>query len=66
MEPKKQEAVKTRKEAAQYLRICLTTLSRLDIPKTQVRRRVFYRQSVLDKWLYEHTSTQVVINGERR
>jgi hypothetical protein len=43
------------KQAADYLQICTTTLDRLDIPRTQVRRRVFYRPSVLDLWLAEHT-----------
>ncbi|GHU30307.1 hypothetical protein FACS1894172_03320 [Spirochaetia bacterium] len=58
------DSLKTRKEAAQYLRVCLTTLARLGIPKTQVRRRVLYRQTVLDQWLSENTKPQAK-NGER-
>jgi len=46
-------AVLSRKEAAQYLKICKTTLDRLTIPKTRIRRRVVYRQSALDQWLAE-------------
>ncbi|WP_010259917.1 helix-turn-helix domain-containing protein [Treponema primitia] len=47
--------VKTRQEAAQYLRVCLSTLSKLEIPSIKVRRRVLYQQSVLDAWLQDHT-----------
>jgi hypothetical protein len=47
----------TRKEAGEYLGgICLTTLSRLNIPRVQIRRRVFYRKNDLDQWLTEHIS----------
>jgi hypothetical protein len=45
----------TRRAAAEYLKICRTTLDRLDIPRTHVRRRVLYRRAVLDRWLAEHT-----------
>ena len=44
-----------RKEAAKYLRICLTTLDRLDIPKIRIRKKVFYKPDVLDKWLDEQS-----------
>jgi hypothetical protein len=42
--------------AAQYLGgICLSTLDKLQIPKVQIRRRVFYRLTDLEKWLTDHT-----------
>ena len=44
-----------RKTAAAYLHICPTTLSRLDIPKTKIRRRVLYRQTVLEAWVQKNT-----------
>jgi len=40
-----------RKEAAVYLRICLSTLDHLMIPRIKIRRRVLYRRSELDRWL---------------
>ena len=43
--------VLSRREAAEYLGVCKTTLDRLNIAKTQIRRRVLYRKEVLDKWL---------------
>jgi len=46
----------SRKEAAEYLGVCRTTLDRLNIAKTQIRRRVLYRKEVLDKWLAQHTT----------
>ena len=45
----------SRKEAAEYLGVCKTTLDRLGISKTQVRRRVLYRKEILDKWLSQQT-----------
>ena len=50
-----QENVLSRKEAAEFLGICKTTLDRMDIPRTKVRRRVLYRQSVLIQWLEKNT-----------
>jgi hypothetical protein len=50
-----QEQVLSRKEAAAFLKICKTTLDRADIPRTRVRRRVLYRQSVLLSWLERNT-----------
>jgi len=41
----------SRKQAAQFLGVCLTTLDRLDIPRTQVRKRVLFRKTTLEKWL---------------
>jgi len=46
-----------RKQAAEYLRVCKTTLDRLDCPKIRLRRRVLFSKITLDKWLLEHTST---------
>jgi hypothetical protein len=43
----------SRKLAAQFLGVCVTTLDRLDIPRTKVRRRVLYRKITLDNWLME-------------
>jgi len=50
------KTVLSRKEAAAYLGVCKTTLDRLNIAKTQIRRRVLYRKEVLDKWLMQHTT----------
>jgi len=41
----------SRKEAAAYLGICLTTLDRLDIPKTRVRHKIIYRRETINKWI---------------
>jgi hypothetical protein len=45
----------SRKQAAVFLGICKTTLDRLDIPRTKIRRRVMYKRDILRKWLDEHT-----------
>jgi hypothetical protein len=45
----------SRKQAAELLGICRTTLDRLDIPRTKIRRRVMYKRTVLEQWLNEHT-----------
>ena len=45
----------SRKEAAVYLGVCKTTLDRLDIARTKIRRRVLYRREILDKWLNKQT-----------
>jgi len=47
--------VMSRREAAEYLRIGKSTLDKLNIPKTQIRRRVLYRKEILDKWLSQQT-----------
>jgi len=47
--------VLSRREVAAFLGICLTTLDRLDIPRTRVRHRVMFKRDVLNKWLDEHT-----------
>ena len=50
----------SRKQAAQFLGICLTTLDRLDIPRTRIRHRVLYKRDVLNKWIDSQTE-----NGKR-
>jgi hypothetical protein len=45
--------IMSRREAAAYVGICLATLDCLGIPKTQIRRRVFYRKATLDRWVAE-------------
>ena len=47
--------VLSRKKAAAFLGVCLTTLDRLNIPRTRVRHRVLYRRDVLDRWVVEQT-----------
>jgi len=45
----------SRKQAADFLGVCLTTLDRLDIPRTRVRHRVLYKRDVLLKWIDDQT-----------
>ena len=45
----------SRKQAAQLLGICLTTLDRLDIPRTRIRHRVLFKRDVLNKWIDDQT-----------
>jgi len=45
----------SRREAAAVLGICLTTLDRLDIPRTRVRHRVMFKRNVIAKWIDDHT-----------
>jgi len=47
--------VLSRKETAAFLGVCLTTLDRLDIPRTKVRHRVLYKREVINKWIDQHT-----------
>jgi hypothetical protein len=44
-----------RSEAARFLGIGLNTLALLDIPKTKIRKRILYRQDILEKWVKENT-----------
>jgi hypothetical protein len=53
-----QNGLLSRKEAAKFLGVCKTTLDRLDIPRTKLRQRVLYRQSVLEQWLCDHTQAE--------
>ena len=57
--------VLSRREAAAYLGICLTTLDRLDIPRTRVRHRVMFKREVLNKWIDEHTETKKPVTPKR-
>jgi len=45
----------SRKKAAAFLGICLTTLDRLDIPRTKIRHKTMYKRDVLNKWIDDHT-----------
>jgi hypothetical protein len=47
--------VMNRKQAAAFLGICRTTLDSLDIPRTQIRRKVFYKREAICKWLDTHS-----------
>jgi len=47
--------VLSRREAAVFIGVCLTTLDRLDIPRTRVRHRVMYKRDIINKWIDEHT-----------
>jgi hypothetical protein len=45
-------AVLTRKSAASYIGVCVTTLDRLDdLPRVNIRGRVFYRPADIETWL---------------
>lgn len=44
-----------RSEAARFLGIGINTLSLLDIPKTQIRKRILYRRDILARWAEEST-----------
>jgi len=50
---KTQQEIMSRAEAANFLGICLTTLDRLNIPRTKIRKRVLYRKATLDTWVAE-------------
>jgi len=41
----------TRRETSEYLHIAKSTLDKLDIPKIQIRRRIFFRREAVNKWL---------------
>jgi len=45
----------SRKQTAALLGICLTTLDRLDIPRTRIRHRVMFKRDVLNKWIDAQT-----------
>jgi len=50
--------VLSRKIAARYIGVCLTTLDRLNIPRVQIRKRVMYRKATLDSWLAKQERTE--------
>jgi hypothetical protein len=45
----------SRREAAAFLGVCLTTLDRLDIARTRIRHRVMFKREALNRWVDEHT-----------
>ena len=45
----------SRKEAAELLGVCLTTLDRLGLQRTKIRHRTLYKREVLVKWVDDHT-----------
>ena len=47
-----------RSEAARFLGVGLNTLAILDIPKTQIRRRVLYQRDILEKWVKDRTGKE--------
>ena len=47
-----------RSEAARFLGGGLNTLALLDIPKTQIRRRILYRRDILEKWVKDKTEEE--------
>ena len=53
-----------RREAAQYLGVCLTTLDRLDIPRSRMRHRVAYKREELKKWFDNQTEKKRGKNHE--
>jgi predicted DNA-binding transcriptional regulator AlpA len=48
------ETVLSRREAAAYLKVCLSTLYKLSIPKVKICRRTFYRPSDIERWIAHH------------
>jgi len=53
--PEKAGEIMSRKETAKYLGICLTTLDRLNIPRTRVGKRVMFTRDALNKWIAGNT-----------
>jgi hypothetical protein len=47
--------IMSRRETAAFFGFFLTTLDRLDIPRTKIRHRVMYKRDVLNRWIDEHT-----------
>jgi len=45
----------SRKETAKLLGVCMTTLDRLEIPRTRIRHRIMFKREVLNKWIDDHT-----------
>jgi hypothetical protein len=52
------ETVLTRREAADYLRVCLSVFDKLGVPRIQVRRKMLFRLETLDKWLAENEAVR--------
>ena len=49
------DEVLDRKATSRLIGVCLTTLSRLDIPRIKIRRRVLYKRSVIMDYLDSKT-----------
>jgi len=49
----------SRRQVAEFLGICRTTLDRLDIPRTKIGRRVVFKREALDKWIDDHTEKEM-------
>jgi len=61
MQDKEKRAdILTRKEVAEFIGVCQNTLDKLDIPRTKVRRRVFYKIDEVNKWIDDHTEKKKV------
>jgi len=56
--------VLSRKETADFLGICLTTLDRLGIPRIKIRHKVLYKRDVVMKWLDANTEKSVKKVGD--
>ena len=52
------KTVMTRADAAEYLGVCKATLDLMPIPKTQIRRKVFYQKEAIDKWLLQNAKVK--------
>ncbi len=50
----------TRKETADFLSICLTTLDKLDIPRIKMGRCIRYQKSDVEKWLDDNKRRKTV------
>jgi hypothetical protein len=57
------EAVLTRREAAEYLRVCLSVFDKLGVPRIRLRRKVLFRLETLDKWLAENETAGIRQGG---
>lgn len=47
---KTERDILNRREAAEYLGVCVTTLDRLDITRSRMRHRVAYSREELKRW----------------
>jgi excisionase family DNA binding protein len=63
IDPTNRETVLTRREAAEYLRVCLSTFDKLGVPHIKARRKVLFRREALDKWLAENEAAGIRQGG---
>ena len=49
------QSILNRKEAAEYLKISVSTLKKLDIPTLKIGDRILYPQTTLEKWIEDNT-----------